>query len=166
MGRKGVEDFLEIAGSIREAKFVWVGGRPFGVLTEGIQRINKRFKESGESIIYPGELGLDEMPFVYAAADLMLFTSYQENSPLAPLEAAACGMPVIYRDLKEYELLYENPYLKASNNNEFIRLTKRMIHDKDFYDEGLKISEQLLMQFDKNYIREKLIELYRSLIGN
>jgi 1,2-diacylglycerol-3-alpha-glucose alpha-1,2-galactosyltransferase len=166
IGRKGVEDFLEIAESISEAKFVWVGGRPFGILTEGIQRINERFKESGESIIYPGELGLDQMPILYAAADLMLFTSYQENSPLAPLEAAACGMPVIYRDLKEYKLLYENPYLKARDNNEFISLTKRMIHDKDFYNEGLKISEQILMQFDKNYIREKLINLYRSLIGN
>jgi 1,2-diacylglycerol-3-alpha-glucose alpha-1,2-galactosyltransferase len=166
IGRKGVEDFLEIAESISEAKFVWVGGRPFGVLTEGIQRINERFKESGESIIYPGELGLEQMPLVYAAADLMLFTSYQENSPLAPLEAAASGMPVIYRELEEYKLLYENPYLKASDNNEFIRLTKRMIHDKDFYNEGLKISEQMLMQFDKNYIKEKLINLYKALIGN
>jgi 1,2-diacylglycerol-3-alpha-glucose alpha-1,2-galactosyltransferase len=166
IGRKGVEDFLGIAKSISEAKFVWVGGRPFGVLTEGIQRINERFKESGGSIIYPGELGLEQMPFVYAAADLMLFTSYQENSPLAPLEAAACGMPVIYRDLEEYKLLYKNPYLKAKDNSEFIRLTKRMIHDKDFYNEGLKISEQLLMQFDKNYIKEKLINLYRTLIDN
>lgn len=166
IGRKGVEDFLEIAGSVSEAKFVWVGGRPFGILTEGIQRINEKFKESGESIIYPGELGLDQMPLVYAASDLMLFTSYQENSPLAPLEAAASGMPVIYRDLEEYKLLYENPYLKARDNGDFVMLTKKMIHDKDFYNEGLKISEQMLKQFDKNYIREKLINLYRSLTGN
>jgi len=166
IGRKGVEDFLEIAESVPEAKFVWVGGRPFGFLTEGRQRINERFKESGEKITYPGELGLEEMPFVYAAGDLMLFTSYQENSPLAPLEAAASGMPVIYRDLEEYKLLYKNPYLKASDNAEFIRLTKRMMHDKEFYNEGLKISEQILMQFDENHIREELINLYRTLIGN
>ncbi len=166
IGRKGVEDFLEIAGSVSEAKFVWVGGRPFGILSEGIQRINEKFKESGESIIYPGELSLDQMPLIYAAADLMLFPSYQENSPLAPLEAAASGMPVIYRDLEEYKRLYENPYLKARDNGEFIRLTKRMIHDRDFYNEGLKISEQMLMQFDKNYIREKLINLYKSLTDN
>ena len=166
IGRKGVEDFLEIAGSVSEAKFVWVGGRPFGILSEGIQRINEKFKESGESIIYPGELSLDQMPLVYAAADLMLFPSYQENSPLAPLEAAASGMPVIYRDLEEYKRLYENPYLKARDNDEFIRLTKRMVYDRDFYNDGLKISEQMLMQFDKNYIREKLINLYKSLTGN
>jgi 1,2-diacylglycerol-3-alpha-glucose alpha-1,2-galactosyltransferase len=166
IGRKGVEDFLEIAESVPGAKFVWVGGRPFGILTEGRQRINERFKASGERINYPGELGLEEMPLVYAAADLMLFTSNQENSPLAPLEAAASGMPVIYRDLEEYKLLYKNPYLKAGDNAEFIRLTKRMIHDKEFYNEGLKISEQILLQFDENHIREELINLYRTLIVN
>jgi 1,2-diacylglycerol-3-alpha-glucose alpha-1,2-galactosyltransferase len=166
MGRKGVEDFLEIAEIISEAKFVWVGGRPFGVLTEGIFRINERLKKAGESIISPGELDLDKMPFVYAAADLMLFTSYHETFGLAPLEAAASGMPVIYRDLEVYKLLYKNPYLKARDNNEFINLTKRMIHDKDFYNEGLKISERLIKQFDKNEIRGKLINLYETLIGN
>ncbi len=104
------------------------------------------------------------MPFVYATADLMLFTSYQENCPIAPLEAAASGIPVIYRDLEEYKLLYEYPYLKARDTKEFIRLTKRMMNDKDYYMEGLKISEQLLKQFDKGKIREEYIRLYKSLI--
>ena len=166
MGRKGVEDFLDIAEIIREAKFVWVGGRPFGVLTEGILRINERLKKAGDSIISTGELDLEKMPFVYAAADLMLFPSYHETFGLAPLEAAASGMPVIYRDLEVYKLLYKNPYLKARDNAEFINLTKRMINDKDFYNEGLKISGQLIKQFDKNDIRGKLINLYETLIGN
>jgi hypothetical protein len=29
MGRKGVDDFLNMAESIKDVKFVWVGGRPF-----------------------------------------------------------------------------------------------------------------------------------------
>jgi hypothetical protein len=41
-----------------------------------------------------------------------------------------------------------------------------MIEDKDFYNEGLKISQQLLVQFDKEIIREKLINVYRSLLNN
>jgi glycosyltransferase involved in cell wall biosynthesis len=40
-------------------------------------------------------LELEDMPLVYAAADVLLFPSYQENCPLAPLEAAACGLPVV-----------------------------------------------------------------------
>jgi len=106
------------------------------------------------------------MPEIYAAADLMLFPSYQENCPLAPIEAAASGMPVIFRDIEEYQSLYENPYLKAGSREEFISLTKRMIADEEFYNDGLRISEELLVQFDKDIIRKKLIEIYRELLSS
>lgn len=166
LGRKGVDDFLDIAETIPEVKFVWVGGRPFGVLTEGINRINERIKNAGKNFKYAGQIDLEDMPAIYAAADLMLFPSYQENCPLAPIEAAACGIPVIFRNIKEYQTLYENPYLKASDKNEFIVLTRRMIYNKEYYNEGLNISERLLIQFDKDRIRERMITVYQSLLND
>lgn len=165
-GRKGVDDFLDIAEAVPEARFVWAGGRPFGVLTEGLIRINKKLSKAGLNVIHTGQIELDQMPLIYAASDLMIFPSYQENCPLAPLEAAASGMPVIFRDIEEYKLLYENPYLKAGNIDQFIALVKRMIRDKKFYEDGLAISNQLLAQFDENKIRAKYISLYKSLLNN
>lgn len=163
--RKGVEDFMDISEAIPGARFVWVGGRPFGKLTEGIHRINNRISTSGENIRFTGMLELDQMPLVYAAADAMLFTSYQENCPLAPIEAAACGMPVIFRDIAEYRSLYEHPYLKASTNDEFIAFIRRFMQDKDFYEEAMKMSARMIVQFDKKAIRAKLIQLYKRLNG-
>jgi 1,2-diacylglycerol-3-alpha-glucose alpha-1,2-galactosyltransferase len=166
-GRKGVDAFLDVADAIPEAKFVWTGGRPFGGLTEGIKRIDDRFKNAGDNVIHPGEIELEKMPFIYAAADMMLFPSFQENCPLAPIEAAACGMPVIYRDIEEYRTLYENPYLTARTTEEFISLTRKTMNDKAFFEEGLEISKQLLKQFDKDIIRKKLIDTYQNLLeGN
>lgn len=165
-GRKGVDDFLAIAEAIPQVKFVWVGGRPFGGLTEGIKRINSSLRHAGKNLIHAGQVELNQMPYVYSAADLMLFPSYQENCPLAPIEAAASGIPVIYRDIEEYKELYQHPYLKAGNKDQFITMTKRMIDDKAFYNEGLKISEQLIVQFNKETIRKKLIDTYQSLINN
>lgn len=165
-GRKGVEVFLDIAGEIPEARFVWVGGRPFGVLTEGVIRINDRFRKAGKNVIQTGQVDLEQMPAIYAASDLMIFPSQQETFGLAPLEAAASGLPVIFRDLEEYKLLYENPYLKATGNDQYIQMVRRMIRDKDFYRQGVEISNRLLTQFDKERIREKFIALYESLSMN
>jgi 1,2-diacylglycerol-3-alpha-glucose alpha-1,2-galactosyltransferase len=164
--RKGIEDFIDIAEAIPEVKFVWVGGRPFGWITEGMFRINAKLQYAGRNFIYTGQIELEQMPYIYSAADLLLFPSYQENSPLVPIEAASCGIPVILRDIEEYRSLYKNPYLKARDTKEFVQLTKRMIEDKEFYQEGLRISEQLISQFDKDKIRKELICLYKSLISN
>ncbi len=163
--RKGVEDFIEISKHIPNAKFVWAGGRPFGIFTDGITQLNKSINSCKSSnITFTGMLDLEIMPLVYAAADLMLFTSYQENCPLAPIEAAACGLPVIFRDISEYKSLYKNTYLCAANNNEFISLTNKIIENADFYNKAKDISRNLITQFDKDFIYNQLMEVYQSLL--
>jgi 1,2-diacylglycerol-3-alpha-glucose alpha-1,2-galactosyltransferase len=162
--RKGVEDFMDVAAAVPEVKFVWAGGRPFGNLTEGVSRIDKRMEECADTNIqFAGMLPLEEMPLIYAAADMMLFPSYQENCPLAPIEAAAADLPVVFRDLPEYRTLYRNPYLKATTTAGFIQLTRKMISDKAFFEEGIAVSKLLITQFDENAVREKLVQIYRRL---
>lgn len=161
--RKGVEDFIEIAKDHPNLQFVWVGSRPFGLITEGVRRINHKIETAPPNVHFVGQFDYAQMPTIYAAADIFVFPSYQENSPLAPIEAAATGLPVIYRDLKEYELLYQSSYLKASSNLEFSRLIHEMTNHPTFLDEAKQISAQLVCQFDKELIREKLISLYQSL---
>ncbi len=166
IGRKGVEDFLDVAEAIPQAKFVWAGGRPWGILSEGLVRIAARIRQAPGNVTFTGMLDLDQMPFIYAAADMLLFPSYQENCPMAPMEAAACGLPVVFRNLKEYALLYEHPYLSAGSTPEFIEMTYRLMRDRDFYLKGKGISEELVKQFDKEAFLKKLTEVYHSLVIN
>jgi len=164
-GRKGVEDFLDVAQACLDLFFLWAGGRPFGVLTEGIRRLNKRIRASGAHVKFPGTFEWDDMPSIYNAADLFLFPSYQENCPGAPLEAAAAGLPVVFRDIPEYTRLYENPYLKAGSTEEFITLTRRMAAEPSFREEGRSISRALLAQFDREGIAKQLLALYRDMLA-
>jgi 1,2-diacylglycerol-3-alpha-glucose alpha-1,2-galactosyltransferase len=161
--RKGVEDFMDVAAAIPEATFVWAGGRPFKAMTEGISRIDARIESATENLQFTGMLDLDRMPLIYAAADVMLFTSYQENCPLAPIEGAASGMPVVFRDIEEYKCLYDYAYLKAGSTKEFIDTTRLLMNDKYYYAVGLSVSRQLIAQFDKDRIRENLVSLYERL---
>jgi 1,2-diacylglycerol-3-alpha-glucose alpha-1,2-galactosyltransferase len=161
--RKGVLDFIEIAKSIPEIEFRWIGGRPFGRYTDGFVAINEAIDSAPNNIKFMGMYPLDVMPTLYAGGDLFIFTSYQENSPLAPVEAAASGMPVIYRDIEEYVKLYTNEYLKSKNNSEFINEISKMKSDKNYYERGVEISQQLITQFDKNIIRAQLMGIYDEL---
>ena len=164
--RKGVEEFLDVVEAVPGAGFVWAGGRPFGPFSDGLLRINARIAKAPGNVRFTGMLELEQMPLVYAAADMLLFPSHQENCPLAPLEAAACGLPVVFRDLPEYRLLFGNPYLKAATTDEFAALTRRLIADRDFYRQAREMSRQLVTQFDRKRIREDLVGIYRSLLIN
>jgi 1,2-diacylglycerol-3-alpha-glucose alpha-1,2-galactosyltransferase len=163
--RKGVDTFLDVAAQCPDLTFVWVGGRPFRAMTEGIRHINQRIRESGSHVHFAGLVDFEDMPKVYNAADLFLFPSHQENCPMAPLEAAAADLPVIFRDIPEYELLYDVPYLRASDTETFRRMTRRMATDEDFRDQGRAVSEELVQQFDREAVREQLVALYRRLVG-
>jgi 1,2-diacylglycerol-3-alpha-glucose alpha-1,2-galactosyltransferase len=164
-GRKGCHDFIDIGGKIPNAQFRWIGGRPFGAMTEGILKLESQIKGAPTNIKFSGMFPLSEMPSIYAAGDMFLFPSYQENCPLAPVEAAASGMPVIYRNILEYELLYKNEYLKADNNEEFANHVMRLMSNTEEYEKGLEISKKLISQFEKNEIRKQLIGLYTSING-
>ncbi len=165
-GRKGVEDFLEIADACPDLTFMWVGGRPFGLMTEGVLKLNKRIAHAGSHVKFPGMFDLEQMPLVYNAADMLLFPSYQENCPLVPIEAAAAGLPVVFRDIEEYTRLYETPYLKAKDTGEFIALTRRLASDASFRSEARFLTQGLLPQFDAQEIRKKLLALYDELSGS
>lgn len=161
--RKGVEDFIELANLHPEIYFVWVGSRPFGAITEGVGRINQKIEDAPSNLKFLGQVAFENMPYIYAAADVFLFPSYQENSPLAPIEAAAAGLPVLFRDIQEYEMLYEADYLKAKTNQDFSELITAILEDAAFMNYAKQLSANLLKQFDKNSIRKKLISLYENL---
>jgi 1,2-diacylglycerol-3-alpha-glucose alpha-1,2-galactosyltransferase len=162
--RKGPEDFIEIGKKLPHIQFRWIGGRPFGAMTEGIKRLNKKIEEAPPNIKFAGLFSLEDMPALYAAADAFIFLSYQENSPLAPIEAAASGIPVMYRDLREYRLLYKNEYFKGNTHDDFVQWITTLTSDTAFYDQGVAVSKQLITQFEKEQIRKKLISLYKDLI--
>ncbi len=161
--RKGVEDFIELANLHPKIHFVWVGSRPFGAITEGVGRINQKIEDAPSNLKFLGQVDFENMPYIYAAADVFLFPSYQENSPLAPIEAAATGLPVLFRDIQEYEMLYEADYLKAKTNKDFSELITAIFEDAAFMNYAKQLSANLLKQFDKNSIRKKLISLYENL---
>ena len=97
--RKNLDTLLEAYCALRhretQCKLVIVGKK--GWLYHGFFR---RLRELGleDEVIFPGFVPDEDLPALYSAADLFIFPSLYEGFGLPPLEAMACGAPVITSD--------------------------------------------------------------------
>ena len=73
---------------------ILVVGGARGWRYEGIFAVAEQLGLSGE-VIFPGFLPQNELPLWYNAADLFVYPSMYEGFGWPPLEAMACGVPVI-----------------------------------------------------------------------
>lgn len=48
-----------------------------------------------DKVVFPGFISMDHIPFIYNACELFVYPSFYEGFGLPPIEAMACGVPVI-----------------------------------------------------------------------
>ena len=94
--RKNLTTLLEAYRTLRDRgsdfKLVIVGRK--GWLYEGFFRRLRELGLEGE-VVFPGFVPDEDLPALYSAAELFVFPSLYEGFGLPPLEAMACGTPVI-----------------------------------------------------------------------
>ncbi len=103
--RKGVETVLRALGLLQrehslEARLVIVGGEspdPDPSLTPEIGRLQAIAAEEGvaDRVTFVGSRGRDELKYYYSAADVFVTAPWYEPFGITPLEAMACGTPVV-----------------------------------------------------------------------
>jgi len=163
--RKGVDTFLEVANSLPFIKFVWVGGQPFSVLTAGYIEMNEKIKKAPPNVIFTGLIPYEEMPIYLNAADIFFFPSYQENFPMAVLEAASCGLPLLLRDNPEYREPYRDWYIPAKNDEEFKNYILKLYQDLSFREEYQKRALRLAKEYNAENVANMMVEVYKEILN-
>ncbi|MEU4694820.1 glycosyltransferase [Actinoplanes sp. NPDC023714] len=97
--RKGIEDSIRALAAVPGAELVVVGGPPADRLdAEPYARRLRALAERcrvADRVRFAGAVPAHEMPRWYRSADVVAATPWYEPFGLTPLEAMACGVPVV-----------------------------------------------------------------------
>lgn len=142
IARKGLPDFLELARRLPDVRFLWFGWTDPHLLPADIQTA---IENAPANARFPGFVDRERLREAYCGADAFAFLSHEETEGIVVLEALACGIPTVVRDIPVYSgwLEHGKTVYKASNLNEFQRIVEGLL-DKTLPDltaEGCGLAE-------------------------
>lgn len=159
--RKRVDTFVRLARELPEMHFVWVGGLPFGKVAANHAEINELIHTAPSNVTFTGVVELDEVRNFFAAGDVFVMTSEQETFGLAIIEAAASGLPVVLRDIHDYDDTFRPDAVMASEES-FASEIQRLATDNTHYLDMQKHAALIAKRFDSHEICDTLVSLYHS----
>ncbi len=146
----------------RGLKLVIAGGK--GWLYDEIFAKVEELGLAGE-VIFPGFVADEDLPALYNLAELFVFPSLYEGFGLPPLEAMACGTPVVTSDRPSLpEVVGEAGLMvEATDPEALAEAMERVLTDenlrREMREKGLKQAEK----FTWEAAAEKLLEAYSTL---
>lgn len=140
---------------------VLAGGK--GWLYEGIFEIVARLGLK-EKVHFPGFIDDADLPALYSLADLFVYPSIYEGFGLPPLEAMACGTPVVASETSSLpEVIGEAGLLVPPTNVEALAAAiARALTDSTLRAELRERGFAQARKFDWHSSAKRLLERYRS----
>jgi 1,2-diacylglycerol-3-alpha-glucose alpha-1,2-galactosyltransferase len=156
--RKGLYDFLALSKKFPDKTFIWVGGFPYGALSKDWMKIRRLKRRCVDNVIYTGYV--KDIIDPYSGADIYLMPSYAETFGLVILEALACGLPVIARDIPEFRDIFGNTILYFDSRD----TAAEIIGDRPLLSRYASAARSSTEPFDICDIAKRHYDLYLSLV--
>jgi len=161
--RKGVIHFIEVAKRLPQYDFVWFGKR-WNKICNANPDMAKALEEAPPNVKLPGFV--DDTASAFAAMDGLFFPSFTENQPMTILESATLGLPLVVRDIPEYQgfLTHGSNSLKAQNVEDFVHHLTRVAEDGPFRERLCQEARALTQVHNLKHVGQRLNSLYASLM--
>lgn len=163
--RKRVDDFIAAAEELPGMEFIWVGGMPFGKLAADYGSMQHMLEAAPENFHCTGVVAHEAVKQYYQAADVFWLPSEQETFGLVVVEAAAAGLPVVLRDIHDYDETFRGAAVMVAND-EVVPALEHLRHDAGAYAKARELAvEQIAKRFDSVAGAERVVSIYRQLLG-
>lgn len=162
--RKRLDTFIACASALPECHFIWVGGIPFKQLGADYHRMKKMLETLPQNMQVTGLIDHDDVQRYLQAADVFMLPAEQENHPMAVIEAAAAGLPIVLRDLPEYDDSFQDDILRCKTDQDFITALQKLTTYKSLRAVYKKKSAQIAHRFDSAHVSEQFVKLYKKLL--
>ena len=159
IARKGITEFLELARRMPCVRFLWFGWTDPRLVPREIQ---EAMEHAPANVMFPGFVDRERLREAYCGADVFAFLSHEETEGIVVLEALACGIPTVLRDIPVYDQWLEdgkNVY-KASSDDEFQQSVMRILDGTtpDLTAAGRAVAEERSLEA----VAARLREIYRQ----
>ena len=158
-----LEGYAKLDKEIRSSHKLVIVGK-YGWKESGFP---KKIEELGlvDDVVLPGHVPYEELPVFYSAAELFVYPSVYEGFGLPPLEAMACGTPVVTGNRSSLPEVVGNagimvdPYDPA----EFTNAITKVLSDESLRTEMSRKGLAQAKNFSWTKMAEQVLQVYRNI---
>ncbi|MEX0594547.1 MAG: glycosyltransferase [Patescibacteria group bacterium] len=178
--RKGIGTLISALAKVIEAKKIdtsnlklLIVGRTVGPEKKEVKRLKQLAQHLGiaERIIYTGSKDASQLRHYYSAADVCVVPSYYEPFGIVPLEAMACGTPVIASKVGGLRYTVKNKkaglLVPPRNPKGLSRAINNILGNEDHYIKSVSqyARDVVLKEFVWPAVAKEASNLYKKIIN-
>lgn len=161
--RKRLDVFIQMALDLPDVTFIWIGGIPFKQLGADYAHMHQMMTDAPKNVTITDVIPHDDVFDYYAAADVFCLPAEQENHPMCVLEAAGAGLPIVLRDIPEYNDTFAGDAIRCQDDDFAVAITK-LRTDAHFYKQQQRKTKAIAKRYDSNEAAAKLVKMYKQLV--
>lgn len=118
-----------------------------------------------EDVIFPGYLPAEQLPALYAGAEAFVFPSFYEGFGIPPLEAMACGTPVITSGCSSMPEVTGDAAVLVDPHQpeELAEAMEHMLRDQDLRNTCISRGLERVKRFTWEKAAEDVYQIYQEL---
>lgn len=162
-----LESFCELKKILPEVKLLKIGNSQKSKSENNLLDLIKKLGLEKE-VVFTGLVSEEELPKWYNAADLLVYPCLYAGFGLPPLEAMACGTPVITSNLTSLPEVVGNAGIMVDprNKDQLVRAMHEVLTNKNLRDSLVKKGLKKAETFNWEKSAEETLAVYKKVTTN